>query len=64
MPSGLLDNPLAVSYNTLTMKREIICEVCSKKKSVSRSDAKYCSARCKNIGWALKKASKLTNKKK
>ena len=35
-----------------TKKHEITCKTCGNKKLVSRFWAKYCSAKCRLIGWA------------
>ena len=39
----------------------IECAVCGRKKKVSRSWAKYCSNRCKAIGWGVSKAKEIKN---
>lgn len=38
---------------------EIKCATCGKSKKVIRYWAKYCSARCKSIGWAIEAKAKM-----
>ncbi len=45
-------------------QNEIKCVVCGKSKLVRRSWAKYCSTRCKAIGWGLLQYHKMTAVKK
>ena len=44
-------------------KHEIECEVCGKKKTVTRGWAKYCGRKCNMLAWARRELKKEGEKK-